>query len=50
MLKVVGNEKLGGSGIWLLRTVAKDVCLIFNVTVVCSLKYFRFLIVKLKKA
>ncbi len=31
----------------LFRTVAIDVCLIFNVAVVCSSKYFRFLFVKL---
>ncbi len=44
--------KRGGVGkqatvkIW-FRTVAIDVCLIFNVAVVFSLKYFRFLFVKL---
>jgi hypothetical protein len=52
-LKVMGNEK-GGWGvrkqatvrIW-FRTVAIDVYLIFNVAVVFSSKYFRFLFVKL---
>ncbi len=32
--------------IW-FQTVAIEVCLIFNVAVVSSLKYFRFLFVKL---
>jgi hypothetical protein len=51
-LKVVGNEKGGGvkkqatDRIW-FRTVAIDVCLIFNVAAVFSSTYFRFLFVKL---
>jgi hypothetical protein len=51
-LKVVTNEKCGGVGKlasvrrW-FRTVAINVCLIFNVAVVFSSKYFRFLFVQL---
>ncbi len=51
-LKVVGNEKGGGVKkqatvrIW-FRTVAIDVCLIFNVVVVFSTTNFRFLFVNL---
>jgi hypothetical protein len=52
MLKVVGIEKLGGSGVWLLfrivhRTVVIDVCLLFNGPVIFSATYFRFLLLKL---
>ncbi len=51
LLKVEGNEKGGGSGSRLLvrigyRTVAIDVCLLFNVAVVFSATYFRILFVK----
>jgi hypothetical protein len=51
-LRVVGNEKGGGVKkqatvrIW-FRTVVTDVCLIFNVAVIFSSTYFRFLFVKL---
>jgi hypothetical protein len=47
---VVGNEKEGGSGGWLLFEDGfgrGDQCLIaFNVAIVFSSKYFRFLFVK----
>jgi hypothetical protein len=48
----VGNEKVrwpvkqATVRIW-FRAVAIDVCLIFNVAIVFSSKYFRFLFVKL---
>jgi hypothetical protein len=49
-LKVVDNEKGGGPGGWTVRrcfrTMAIDVCLLFNVAVVFSSTYFRFLFVK----
>jgi hypothetical protein len=41
-----GTEKLASVRRW-YRTVAIDVCLLFNVVVVFSLTYFRFLFVKL---
>ncbi len=51
-LKGSGYRKI--TGVWDLatvrrwfQTVAIDVCFIFNVAVVCSSKYFRFLFVKL---
>ncbi len=51
-LKVVGIEKWGGSGVWLLfrivhRTVVIDVRLLFNGPVVFSATYFRFRLVQL---
>ncbi len=51
-LKIVGNEKGGGVGKQATdrigyRTVAIDVCLLFNVVVVFSATYFCFLFVKL---
>jgi hypothetical protein len=45
-MKNEGVGKLGSVRRW-FRTVAIDVCLFFNVAVVCSSKYFRFLFVKL---
>ncbi len=51
--KVVGNEKGGESGLGRLATVRRwfqtmaiDVCLLFNVVVVFSSMYFRFVFVK----
>jgi hypothetical protein len=41
-----GVGKLASVRRW-FRTVAIDVCLIFNVAVVFSSKYFRFLLVQL---
>jgi hypothetical protein len=50
-LKVVGNENLGGSRGWLLvegdTGLWRSMCLLFNVAVIFSSVYFRFLFVKL---
>jgi hypothetical protein len=52
MLKGSGSRKIRGVGNlatvsrW-FQDVAIDVCLIFNVAIICSSKYFRFLFVKL---
>jgi hypothetical protein len=44
-MKKEGVEKLASVLRW-YRTVAVDVCLLFNLILVFSLKYFRFLFVK----
>jgi hypothetical protein len=45
-LKIRGVGKLASVRRW-FRIAAIDFCLIFNVAVVCSWNYFRFLFVKL---
>ncbi len=52
LLKVVGNEKQGGSGVWLLLEYGAGPwrsmsVYFFYVAVVFSSTYFRFLFVKL---